>query len=150
MKGFIPLPVRDNVVPGSDGAGVVVAVGSAVPSGLRPGMRVVAHLAPHVLPEDRLPDNPDIHAGLGCGVDGTLLRRGRFHWTALAEIPGDALSFEEAASLTCSGLTAWNTLFGLRGREVRKGDWVLVQGTGGVSVTALQVCGFLFRPPLTV
>jgi NADPH:quinone reductase-like Zn-dependent oxidoreductase len=48
------------------------------------------------------------------------------------------LAFEEAATLTCSGLTAFNALFGLRGREVKAGDWVLVQGTGGVSIAALQ------------
>jgi NADPH:quinone reductase-like Zn-dependent oxidoreductase len=40
--------------------------------------------------------------------------------------------------LTCSGLTAWNAIFGLQGREVKAGDWVLIQGTGGVSVAALQ------------
>jgi len=49
------------------------------------------------------------------------------------------LSFEQAATLTCSALTAWNALFGLRGRELKAGEWVLVQGTGGVSIAALQV-----------
>ncbi|KAF7622724.1 hypothetical protein AFLA_010045 [Aspergillus flavus NRRL3357] len=50
----------------------------------------------------------------------------------------DNLSFDEAATLTCSGLTAWNSLFGLQGREPKKGSVVLVQGTGGVSIAALQ------------
>ncbi|OIW24696.1 NAD(P)-binding protein [Coniochaeta ligniaria NRRL 30616] len=48
------------------------------------------------------------------------------------------MTFEQAATLPCSGLTAWNALMGLRGREVKAGDYVLVQGTGGVSVAALQ------------
>lgn len=58
------------------------------------------------------------------------------------------LGFREAATLTCSGLTAWNALFGpglasARTREFTnalEGKHVLVQGSGGVSVVALQVC----------
>ncbi|KAJ5735986.1 zinc-binding alcohol dehydrogenase-like protein [Penicillium malachiteum] len=49
------------------------------------------------------------------------------------------LDFLQASTLTCSGLTAWNALFGVEGYKPRKGDWVLVQGTGGVSIAALQV-----------
>lgn len=49
-----------------------------------------------------------------------------------------SLTFAEAATLTCSGLTAWNALFGLPGKEPKKGEVVLVQGTGGVSIAALQ------------
>jgi NADPH:quinone reductase-like Zn-dependent oxidoreductase len=125
----------------------VVALGSAVPPGLlHPGARVVTHLAPHVLPETRLPVLDEINAGLGGGADGTLRRRGAFHWSALVAIPSPAdgkdeesVTFEEAATLPCSALTAWNALMGLHGREVREGDWVVVQGSGGVSVSALQV-----------
>jgi NADPH:quinone reductase-like Zn-dependent oxidoreductase len=80
----------------------------------------------------------DISSGLGQRVNGTLCRTGVFHYSALVEIP-ESLTFEEAATLTCSGLTAWNALMGLKGREVKDGDWILVQGTGGVSVAALQV-----------
>jgi len=50
------------------------------------------------------------------------------------------LTFEQASTLTCSGLTAWNALFGGRGGGLKAGDTVLTQGTGGVSVAALQVC----------
>lgn len=50
------------------------------------------------------------------------------------------LSFEEAATLTCSGLTAWNALVGDGGIAGLKGKTVLTQGTGGVSIAALQVC----------
>lgn len=62
------------------------------------------------------------------------------------------LSFLQASALPCAGLTAWNALFGLLGRETRtgaldEGRVVLVQGSGGVSVLAMQVClsYFVFR-----
>ncbi|OJJ41683.1 hypothetical protein ASPWEDRAFT_56728 [Aspergillus wentii DTO 134E9] len=64
----------------------------------------------------------EITTGLGQHLDGNL----------------------QASTLTCAGLTAWNALLGLEGRGPKKGDAVLVQGTGGVSVIALQfalVCG---------
>lgn len=76
--------------------------------------------------------------GLGQLQDGTLRRMAVFPKPALIHMPRN-LSFEEAATLTCSGLTAWNALFGDRGRKVQRGDYVLVQGTGGVGVAALQV-----------
>jgi NADPH:quinone reductase-like Zn-dependent oxidoreductase len=85
-----------------------------------------------------LPNFEDITSGLGGKTHGTLCRRGIFHYGALVPKPS-SLSYAQAATLTCSGLTAWNALMGYRGREVKPGDWVLVQGTGGVSIAALQV-----------
>lgn len=76
--------------------------------------------------------------GLGHRTDGTLRRLGVFHHTALVHMPRQ-LSFAEAATLTCSGLTAWNALMGAPGRSLQPSDYVLVQGTGGVSIAALQV-----------
>ncbi|KAK8076400.1 zinc-binding alcohol dehydrogenase-like protein [Apiospora phragmitis] len=140
----IPLPATPDVTPGSDGSGVVLAVGPSVPStaNLQPDARVVTHLAPH-LGDDTLPGFEDILAGLGQQTPGTLCRLGVFHYSVLIPLPEPestfSMSFEAAATLTCSGLTAWNALMGLRGREVRAGDWVLVQGTGGVSIAALQI-----------
>ncbi|KUI55446.1 hypothetical protein VP1G_02779 [Cytospora mali] len=136
----IPLPATPDVTPGSDGAGVVVAVGSAVSQlspWLKPGAKVVAHMCPHIA-DDELPRLEDVCSGLGQKLNGTLCRRGIFHHTALVSMP-QHMNFEEAATLTCSGLTAWNALMGMPGREVKEGDWVLVQGTGGVSVAALQI-----------
>lgn len=106
----------------------------------RPGDRVITHLAPGLVEsagDCAAPAYPDIAAGLGQSVDGTLRSAGVFAETALARAP-ESLGWLQAATLTCSGLTAWNSLFGLRGREPGHGDWVLVQGTGGVSVAALQ------------
>ena len=47
------------------------------------------------------------------------------------------LNFLEAATLTCAGLTAWNALYGLESCKLMPGDWVLTQGTGGVSLFAV-------------
>ncbi|GJC93190.1 zinc-containing alcohol dehydrogenase [Colletotrichum higginsianum] len=133
-------PIRPNIVPGSDGAGVVKQVGAAV-SAFRPGDRVITHLAPNLVErsgDEALPAYHDIADGLGQVVDGTLRSEGVFPETALVSAP-ESLDWSEAATLTCSGLTAWNSLFGLKGREPGPGTWVLVQGTGGVSIAALQL-----------
>lgn len=58
------------------------------------------------------------------------------------------LDFLQASTLTCSGLTAWNALFGVESLKPKKGDWVLVQGTGGVSIAALQVSLALLQDTL--
>ncbi|KAK7938082.1 uncharacterized protein PG986_014950 [Apiospora aurea] len=137
-----PLPATPNTTPGSDGSGVILAVGPSVPSdlNLHPDARVVTHLAPHPKDDDTLPGFDDILAGLGQQTPGTLCRLGVFHYSALVALPDSTtMSHEAAATLTCSGLTAWNALMGMRGRRVREGDWVLVQGTGGVSIAALQI-----------
>ncbi|ETS81526.1 hypothetical protein PFICI_06528 [Pestalotiopsis fici W106-1] len=129
-------PMKSPLVPSSDGAGVVVEIGRDVTL-FKPGDKVITHLAVHI-PDDALPVMDDIQNGLGHLSDGTLRRLGTFHHSALAHMPQN-LSFAEAATLTCSGLTAWNALMGLPGRPVRSGDFVVVQGTGGVSVAALQI-----------
>lgn len=74
---------------------------------------------------------------LGGGLDGTLRTIGAFSEQGLVKMP-DCLSFVEAATLSCAGVTAWNALFGLSGKAVTAGQWVLTQGTGGVSVFAIQ------------
>lgn len=48
------------------------------------------------------------------------------------------LNYLEGSTLTCAGLTAWNALYGLESKKLMPGDWVLTQGTGGVSIFALQ------------
>lgn len=80
----------------------------------------------------------DICSGLGQHVDGTLRSHGVFHETALVSMP-KGLDFLQASTLTCSGLTAWNALFGISEHRPKKGSYVLIQGTGGVSIAALQV-----------
>ncbi len=115
------------------------------------GDKVVAHLTVGK-PADAPATFPDINSGLGHGAHGTMSRYAVFHETSLVAMPV-TLGFREAATLTCSGLTAWNALFGAalpgRGRGLCQGDIVLVQGSGGVSVAALQVCFLLVTYLLT-
>jgi NADPH:quinone reductase-like Zn-dependent oxidoreductase len=121
MRG--PL-VRDTI-PLSDGAGEVVAVGAAVRT-LAVGDRVVATFT-----QGRPP------AALGSPLDGVLAELVAFDEDGLLKIPAH-LSFEEAATLPCAGVTVWNAL--THGpRCVRPGDTVVTLGTGGVSIFALQL-----------
>lgn len=113
-----------NTIPLSDGAGEVEAVGSEV-TRFTPGVRVVATFF----------QGPPGNA-LGSPLDGMLTEYRVFEEHGLLEIPGD-LSFEEAATLPCAGVTAFNAL--TCGKAVRPGDTVLTLGTGGVSLFALQI-----------
>ncbi|PYH94335.1 alcohol dehydrogenase [Aspergillus ellipticus CBS 707.79] len=128
------------LVPGCDGSGIVEAVGASVQD-FCPGDRVVTHVAP-ALAESRGDEAPvsieDTRASLGQEIDGTLRSHGVFSEKALVHAP-KSLDWIPAATLTCNWTTVWNGLFGLKGREVGPGSWVLVQGTGGVSIAAIQL-----------
>lgn len=105
------------------------------------GDRVVTHLSPEVVKSkgnDALPTVMDVPMMLGQGIDGTLRSKGVFDQHALVHAP-KSLDWLPAATLTCTWLTGWNVLFGVKGREVGPGSWVLVQGTGGVSIATLQL-----------
>lgn len=80
-------------------------------------------------------DIPATTTGLGGVLDGTLRQYGVFAETGLSQAPAN-LDALESATLTCAGLTAWNALYSLK--RLMPGDWVLVQGTGGVSLFGLQ------------
>ncbi|KAE8397876.1 GroES-like protein [Aspergillus pseudonomiae] len=131
--GKFGLTIKDNIVPASDGAGVVEAVGSQV-CNLKPGDKVCTHMTTHMA-DDTPATFADIGAGLGQHVDGTLQSHGIYHETSVVKMP-DNLSFEEAATLTCSGLTAWNALFGLKGREPKKGSFALASGATVIATTS--------------
>jgi NADPH:quinone reductase-like Zn-dependent oxidoreductase len=118
--------VSRDTIPLSDGAGDVLAVGSAV-SRFKRGDRVAATFFQPVTPP----------AALGSPLDGTLAEQVALTEDGLVTIP-DHLTYEEAACLPCAGVTAWHALF-RAGRPVKAGDIVLVLGTGGVSVAALQL-----------
>ena len=128
-----PFPVDLPVVPGSDGAGEVVAVGSKVTK-WRKGNRVTTLFNQE---HQYGPMNPlAIKSGLGGVIDGTLRQYGAFNENGLVKTP-DNLSDVEAATLSCAALTSWNALYGLK--PLKPGQTILVQGTGGVSLFALQV-----------
>ncbi len=118
-------------VPLSDGAGEVVAVGRDVEQ-WKVGDRVIGCFAPRW--QGGEPDKAMLRAARGAPPLGGMLRE-----TVIGDADGWVatpahLSDEEAATLPCSTLTAWNALEG-----VRAGETVLVQGTGGVSIAALQL-----------
>ena len=121
------------VIAGSDGAGTVVAVGSRVKK-WKAGDRVVT-----LFNQGHQRGDISVAAsrtGLGGFVDGTLRQYGAFDQDGIVRMPAN-LGFVEAATLTCAALTSWNALYGLK--RLEKGQTVLVQGTGGVSLFALQV-----------
>lgn len=130
-----PLAVKENVVPASDGAGEVVAVGSRV-TRFQPGDKVVTLF--HQSHISGMLDKHIITTALGGAIDGTLRQYGAFDQEGLVHVPKN-LDWLEAATLSCAALTAWNSLYGNEGRALKQGDWVLTQGTGGVSIFALQV-----------
>jgi NADPH:quinone reductase-like Zn-dependent oxidoreductase len=117
-------PVLSDTIPLSDGAGEVAAVGDAVKE-FAAGDRVVAMFA-----------QGDPPAALGSPLDGVLAEYALFDPKGLLRVP-DHLSYEEAATLPCAGVTAWNALF--HGRTLKPGETVVTLGTGGVSVFTLQL-----------
>ena len=68
-------------------------------------------------------------------LDGTLRQYGSFNENGLVTMPSN-LSYLEASTLSCAAVTAWNALYGLK--PLLPGDVVLTQGTGGVSIFAVQ------------
>ncbi|MES1177025.1 MAG: NAD(P)-dependent alcohol dehydrogenase [Myxococcales bacterium] len=121
-------------VPVSDGAGEVVAVGTGV-SRLTVGDRVMANFFPHWV-EGELSDAHHASALGGFGADGMLRQEVVLPEHSWVRVPA-GYSFEEAATLPCAGLTAWQALFEVT--ALRPGETVLLQGSGGVSVFALQL-----------
>ena len=121
------------LVPLSDGAGEVVEVGADVRS-FAVGDRVAGNFFRDWVEGEITPEKAN--TALGGALDGMLAEEVVLPAHALVRVP-DHLSFEEAACLPCAGLTAWNALF--EAGSVRPGETVLLQGTGGVSVLALQM-----------
>lgn len=132
--------IQTPLVPACDGAGVVIAVGPSVRE-FEPGDRVVTHLAPKLVEnsgDDAASSFADVPAMLGQGTNGTLRSVGVFAEKALVKAP-ISLDWLSAATLTCTWTTAWNTLFGVEGKKAGPDTWILVQGTGGVSIASLQL-----------
>lgn len=125
-------PIPEGRVPCSDGAGEVVAVGSEVTQ-LMVGNRVATLFFPHW--QSGPGTARGISDALGAESDGALTERFVADESQLIPIP-DSLSFDEAATLPCAALTAWNALF--HAGNLQPGQTVLLLGTGGVSIFALQ------------
>jgi len=135
LRGNYPLPVKPDVVMGADGAGEIVSVGPGV-NRVKVGDRVAAAMFPRWI------DGPidwEYAPQLGGSLDGMLAEFIVLSEDAVVHIP-EHLSFEEAATLPCAAVTAWNALTGAR--KLQPGDTVLTLGSGGVSLFALQFAKF--------
>lgn len=128
--GVAPRGVRLPLQPCSDAAGEVVEVGPGV-SRVSVGDRVATTVFRGWLDGETLPP-----AARGSVVDGALADHVVLHEDGLVRVP-EHLSHEEASTLPCAAVTAWHALVD-KGR-VRPGETVLVMGTGGVSIFALQL-----------
>jgi NADPH:quinone reductase-like Zn-dependent oxidoreductase len=131
LKGTYPLPARQGVVPLSDGAGEVVAVGERV-TRFKVGDRVAGN---YFARWRSGPLEADMFDQLGCALDGMLSEYAVLNEEWAVRVP-EHLSWEEAATLPCAGVTAWNSIVGPV--PVIAGQTVLTLGTGGVSLFALQ------------
>jgi NADPH:quinone reductase-like Zn-dependent oxidoreductase len=122
------------IVPCSDGAGDIVEIGHGV-TGWQIGDRVFPNFYPAWTDG---PPTPEVTAtGLGGGSQpGMLTEELVIDADSLVAVPAH-MSYAEASTLPCAGVTAWNALFGV-GRPL-PGDSVLLLGTGGVSMWALQL-----------
>ena len=132
LRGVLPL--APDVVPLSDGAGEVIAVGPGVRR-VGVGDRVVAAFRQGWV-SGKLDPALRGAADLGAAIDGMLGEWALLREDGVVLIPPQ-MSFEAAACFPCAGVTAWSAL--MAGRSVRPGETVLVQGTGGVSLFALQI-----------
>ena len=119
------------VIPVSDGAGEVAEVGPGV-TRVRVGDRVAPIFTQSWL-------DGEVGRGqataIGGDTDGVLAEYVMLDQNGLVHFPGH-LSYEEAATLPCAAVTSWNALISVG--ELKAGDTVLVMGTGGVSIFALQ------------
>lgn len=130
VAGERPLP--EDRIPMTDGAGEVLAVGEGV-SEFAVGDQVVSTFFPD------WHDGPPVNQGFGStpgdGVDGFAREEATMPASAFTHAP-KGYTPAESATLTTAGLTAWRALFA--DAHLKPGDTVLVQGSGGVSVFALQ------------
>jgi NADPH:quinone reductase-like Zn-dependent oxidoreductase len=128
-------------IPCSDGAGEVVAIAEGV-TRVAVGDRVCGIFMQRWLDGELTADKSK--AALGGDVDGMLSEYVVLHEDGVVRFPAH-LTYEEAAPLPCAGVTAWNALQhgGDPARPVTDGETILIQGTGGVSISVLQFAGLL-------
>ncbi len=133
VRGTYRMPVRENIVPLSDGAGEVVETGAGV-TRVKVGDKVAGCFFQR-WPGGEPP--PDVQAGaLGGGTDGMLAEYVVLEEEGVVKVPAH-LSLEEGATLPCAGVTVWNAM--MEHAKLVGGQTVLLQGTGGVSVFGLQL-----------
>ena len=127
-RGTVP----PNLIPLSDGAGEVAALGPDV-TRVAVGDRVAGLFMQNWLGGEMEPYH--VESSRGGAIDGVLAEYVLFDQDGVVHLPAH-LSFEEGATLPCAGVTAWNALYAAR--PLGLGETVLILGTGGVSIFALQ------------
>jgi len=133
VRGTYRMPVRENVVPLSDGAGEVVEVGPGV-TRVKAGDKVAGCFFQRWAGGE---PSPTLQASaLGGALDGMLAEFAVLEEDGVVKIP-DHLSLEEGATLPCAGVTAWDAI--MNHAKLIAGQSVLLQGTGGVSIFGLQL-----------
>ena len=137
MKGRYRVTPKSDLVPLSDGAGEVAAVGARV-TRVKVGDRVAGTFFQRWI-GGRM-EAACLRSDLGGSMDGMLTEFALLHEEGVVAIPAH-LSFEEAATLPCAAVTAWVSL--MERARVTAGETVLTMGTGGVSVFALQFAKLL-------
>lgn len=130
VNGFFP--VNDGLIPLSDGAGEVIAVGTGVRE-FQLGDRVVSTFHPKWL--DGFMDRAEMDNSPGGPADGFACEEATRPASHFTHAPRH-WSHAEAATLTCAGVTAWRAV--VSDGRIRPGASIVVQGTGGVSLFALQ------------
>ncbi|MEC7289173.1 MAG: NAD(P)-dependent alcohol dehydrogenase [Pseudomonadota bacterium] len=126
------IPTDDGRIPMSDGAGDIVAIGEGV-SRFQVGDKVLSTFFPDW--HYGGPQSAGFFSVPGDGIDGFAAELVAMSADAFTRMP-DGYSYTEAATLPCAALTAWRGMF--VENAVQPGDWVLTQGTGGVSIFAIQ------------
>ncbi len=133
VQGDYPAPVTPGLIPCSDAAGEIVAVGDDV-TAYKPGDRVINTFNPRWF-GGRAPLNIANETYGNC-QDGWLAEYKAISQEAVVPIP-DSLTWEEGSTLPCAGVTAWNALSGHE--PIRAGQTVLTLGSGDVSIFAIQL-----------
>ncbi len=132
VRGTYRMPVREKLVPLSDGAGEVIEVGPGV-TRVKVGDKVAGCFF------QRWPGgepSPQVQASaLGGGIDGMLAEYAVLEEEGVVKIP-QHLSVEEGATLPCAAVTVWHAM--MQHAHLIAGQTVLLQGTGGVSIFGLQ------------
>jgi NADPH:quinone reductase-like Zn-dependent oxidoreductase len=133
VRGTYRLPVRENVIPLSDGAGEVIEVGDGVRR-VKVGDKVAGNFFQRWFAGE---PGPDTHqSALGGGIDGMLAEYVVLEEEGVVQIPNH-LSVEDGATLPCAGVTVWHAM--VEHARLIAGSTVLLQGTGGVSIFGLQL-----------
>ena len=131
VKGLYNPNLKLPRIPCSDGAGKVAGVGEGV-TAWKPGDRVAGIFMQNWL--DGALTAAKARGALGGDIDGMMAEYVVLKESGLVAVP-EHLSYEEAATLPCAAVTAWNAL---NAGDLKPGATVLIQGTGGVAIFALQ------------